>query len=267
MTPDPLEDPRAAAIEQLEKFGLSRYAAETFVALASLGTATAREVSEVSDVPRTRVYDAVDELHDRSLVDVLQSSPKQFWASSAETTSRRFEHELERRTGILRTALDELEPTERRSEQRGVWTVNGQQAVTERALEFFEDAEDRIVYMSVQDLLTEDLIDGLADAAERGVSIQLGGVSPDVEARIRDAIPGATTFESLWVWSDTSAGRLLMVDGRQTLVSALVNGADTAPGDPRMESAIWGAGESNSLVMVLRAIFAWRLEGVSQDDD
>jgi len=267
MTPDPLEDPRAAAVEQLEQFGLSTYAAKTFVALASLGTATAREVSEVSEVPRTRVYDAVDELHDRGLVDVLQSSPKRFWASSAETTSRTFENELEHRTGVLRTALSELEPTERRSEQRGVWTVDGQPAVTERVVEFFENAADDIVYMSVADLLTEDVIDALADAAERDVSIYLGGVSPDVQERIRDEIPGATTFESLWVWSDTSAGRLLMVDGQQTLVSALVNGSDASPADPRSETAIWGAGESNSLVVVLRAIFTWRLEEAETERD
>lgn len=94
MSSDPSEDPQAAAIEQLERFGLSNYAARTFVALSTLGRGTAREVSQVSEVPRTRVYDAIDELHDRGLVDVQNSSPKQFWAISAETASRTFEHEL-----------------------------------------------------------------------------------------------------------------------------------------------------------------------------
>lgn len=91
MDTDPLDDPRAAAIEQLEQFGLSAYAARTFVALVTLGTGTAKDVSQVSDVPRTRVYDAIDELHDRGLVDVQQSSPQEFWAISSETTGRKFE--------------------------------------------------------------------------------------------------------------------------------------------------------------------------------
>ena len=260
MSSYPSEDPRSVAIEQLERFGLSAYAARTFVALASLGTGTARDVSQVSEVPRTRVYDAIDELHDRGLVDILQSSPKQFWAISAETASRTFEHELQHRTEILRTALSELEPIERRAEQRGVWTVDGQAAVTERVLEFFAGADDEIVYMTVEDLLTEDLIEGLGEAAERDVSIKLAGVSTEVQERIQDEIPGATMFESLWIWSDTSAGRLMMVDGRKTLVSALVNGADASPSDPRSETAIWGEGNTNSLVVVLKAIFTWRLE-------
>ncbi|WP_224332194.1 TrmB family transcriptional regulator [Haloprofundus halobius] len=259
MSHDPIEDPQSVAIEQLERFGLSAYAARTFVALASLGTGTARDVSQVSEVPRTRVYDAIDELHDRGLVDILQSSPKRFWAISAETASRTFEHELEYRTKILQKALSELEPIERQAEQRGVWTVDGQTAVTERVLEFFASAEEEIVYMTVEDLLTDDLIDGLSEAADRGVSIKLAGVSSEVQEHIQDSIPGAIMFESLWVWSDTSAGRLMMVDGQKTLVSALVNGADASPSDPRSETAIWGEGETNSLVVVLKAIFTWRL--------
>ena len=113
--------------------------------------------------------------------------------------------------------------------------------------------------MTVEGLLTEDLIEGLGEAAERGVSIKLAGVSTEVQERIQDEIPGATMFESLWIWSDTSAGRLMMVDGRKTLVSALVNGAGASPSDPRSETAIWGEGETNSLVVVLKAIFTWRL--------
>jgi hypothetical protein len=67
-------------------------------------------------------------------------------------------------------------------------------------------------------------------------------------------------FESLWVWSDTAAGRLMMVDGQKTLVSALVNGVEADPSDSRSETAVWGEGNTNSLVVVLKAIFTWRLD-------
>lgn len=259
MDSDPETNPRSAAIEQLEQFGLSAYAAQTFVTLVALGTATAKEVSEASDVPRTRVYDAVDELHDRGLVDIQQSSPRQFWAVSSDTTGQKFEQEMDRRTSILRTALGEVEPAQPSTEQRGVWTVTGQPAVTERVVEFLDDADGEVVYMTVEDLLTEDIIAALSRAADRGVTIHLGGVSSDVKERIQREIPDAELFESLWVWSDTPAGRLMMVDETRTLVSVLTNGPDTDPADPRSETAIWGIGDRNSLVVVLRAIFTWKL--------
>ena len=262
MGTDPLEDPRSAAIEELEQLGLSAYAARTFVALVGLGEGTAREVSQVSEVPRTRVYDAVDELHERGLIDVQQSSPKRFWSISADTASRMFERELQQRTDVLRTALSEIYPIDHHVEQRGVWTVSGEPAVTDRVLDFLAEADDEIVYMTVDDLLTPELIGALKDATERGVSLKLGGVSESVREQITDEVDDVVTFESMWMWSDTPAGRLLMIDGRKILVSALVNGADASPTDPRSENVIWGAGETNSLVAVLKAIFTWRLEEI-----
>jgi len=144
----------------------------------------------VYEVPRTRVYDAIDELQDRGLVDVQQSSPKQFWAISAETASRTFEHEFQHRTEVFRTALSELEPVERRAEQRGVWTVDGQSAITERVRGVLRERRGRNRLHDCRGILTDDLIDMLSKAAERGVSIKLGGVSADVQERIQEDIPG-----------------------------------------------------------------------------
>jgi sugar-specific transcriptional regulator TrmB len=258
MSSDPSDEARSVAVEQLRQLGLSTYAARTFVALAGLGTGTAKDVSRVADVPRTRVYDAVEELQQQGLVDVQRSSPKEFWAVSAETAGRKFEQEWRRRTAALTAALDDLKAVDHREEQRGVWTVSGHEAVTDRVLEFFESADEEIVYMTVGELLTEEVVDALEAAADRGVAIRLAGVSPDVQDRIQDEVPGAELFESLWMWSDTPAGRLMMVDDEQTLVSVLANGSDED--GSRYETAIWGAGETNSLVIVLRGIFTWQLE-------
>ncbi|MUV61187.1 TrmB family transcriptional regulator [Halobacterium sp. CBA1126] len=260
MSFDTPEEARDVAIERLEQFGLSTYAARTFVALAGLGTGTAKDVSRVADVPRTRVYDAVDELQSHGLVDVQQSTPKEFWAISAATTGRKVEREWQYRADELQAALDELQPVEQSEEQRGVWTVSGRKTVTERVVEFCENAEDRIVYMTVEELLTGDVVDALEAAADRGVTIELAGVSPDVQERIQEGVPSADLFESLWMWSDTPAGRLMMVDGDTTLVSVLVDGENGQPTTPESETAIWGSGETNSLVVVLRAIFTWRLD-------
>lgn len=65
-------------MEQLQAFGLSTYAAQTFVALVSFGDGTAEDVSAISEVPRTRVYDAAAELHDHGLVDIHQSTLQRF---------------------------------------------------------------------------------------------------------------------------------------------------------------------------------------------
>ncbi|MFB9825943.1 hypothetical protein [Halobaculum roseum] len=72
------------------------------------------------------------------------------------------------------------------------------------------------------------------------VSCESPTAGADVQTRVHEEIPDAELFESLWIWSDTPAGWLSMVDGPRTLGSVLVNGANAAPTDPRSQTAIWG---------------------------
>lgn len=255
-------DPRAVAIEQLEALGLSTYAARTYVALARLGEGTATDVSEVADVPRTRVYDAAEELREEGLVDIQRADPRRFRTVSTETTGRRFERKYARRVELLTDALGAVSDAERTTEQDGVWTVTGRGTVTERVVEFVETAADEVVYMTVGELLTDEVAASLRAASGRGVDIRLGEMSGTAEDRLHEAVPEAGTFDSLWNWSDTPAGRVLMVDGERTLVSVLVPDDDGA--DARDETAIWGSGTTNSLVVVLRTLFTWQLDGTRE---
>ncbi len=152
---DPSEQARFTAVKQLKALGLSTDAARTLVALVSLGEGTAQDVNEATDVPRTRVSDAADELRNRGFVEVRQSSPKRYWAISTETAGRHFEQEYEHRVTALTAALDSLETTTRTTEQRGVWTVVGRDTVCERVVDFVSTGDDEVVYTTTEEGLTE----------------------------------------------------------------------------------------------------------------
>ena len=47
------------AVRVLNELGLKEYEARCFVGLSRLDTGTAKKLSELTDVPRTRVYDAI----------------------------------------------------------------------------------------------------------------------------------------------------------------------------------------------------------------
>ncbi|MFC7173527.1 TrmB family transcriptional regulator [Haloplanus litoreus] len=75
------------AVRTLRTFELTEYEAKCFVALTRLREGTAKEVSEVADVPRARIYDSMDALQDRGLVSVQESKPRRFRAVSPENRS------------------------------------------------------------------------------------------------------------------------------------------------------------------------------------
>ena len=253
--PDP-ELIEAQLVEQLKELGLTEYEAHTLVNLSRLGTGTAKDVASIGDVPRTRVYDAVDALHERGLVDIQYTSPRKFTVVSRETVIRKLEVERENTITEIAELLERLGPVEPQREQMGVWTVTGHDAVAQRVFEFVDGADEQIIYMTVDELLTDEHLEYLADAEERGVELYLAGISEDVQDRIQDEVPSAVMFDTLWEWEDTPAGSLLITDEETALVSVRTNGFGSGQLE---ETAIWGTGDSNSLVVVLRAIFTWRL--------
>jgi predicted transcriptional regulator len=257
MNSDPSDEPRAVAIEQLKAFGLSAYAAETFVTLVDLGTGTAKEVSRASDVPRTRVYDAVDELHEQGLVEVRHSSPQEFRAKSVETARQTFEEKVQRRIALMTEALQKLESRTISSVQYGVWTVEGQAKITEQVLEFVSTAQEEVVYATVDEVLNETVLDGLEAAVENDIDIRLSGLCGVAEDRLERAFPGFDLVDPPASWPGPPAGRLVMIDDRQTLVSVLAGSTETADG--WTETAVWGSGPTNSLSVVLQAIIGEQL--------
>ncbi|MFC7203017.1 TrmB family transcriptional regulator [Haloferax namakaokahaiae] len=239
------------AIDLLTELSLSDYEARTLVGLLRLGRGSAREVSDVVEVPRSRVYDAVESLHEMGLVDIRYGTPKEFIPVSRETTIRKFEVKYEDLTEELSTTLERLLPTELRTEQIGVWTVTGSDNVSRRIVEFVNDAQEEVVLMSKEALLTEEIVDALSRAEERGIDIYLAGINGEIQD-IDAVLPDSTVIEALWSWSGSHISRLLLVNDEVTLVSV----DRTRPDQKPVEVAIWGRGTKNNLVVVLRTIFA-----------
>jgi sugar-specific transcriptional regulator TrmB len=249
--------------EELDALGLKQYEARTLIALVQLGTATAKQIATVEEVPRTRVYDAAERLQEMGLVDVQYASPRKFAVISRESIVRKLETSHRNRIDRLGALLDALDTREPETEEFGTWTVTGRDAVAQRVYEFVDQAGTEVVYLTVDDLLSDEHIDHLRTAADRGVHIAIGGLSPESRERIQARIPDAEPFETLWEWSDPPAGSLLVTDNATALVSVRVEDGDGS----LKEIAIWGTGEHNSLVVVLRAIFTWRLERFDPADD
>ncbi|WP_290815373.1 helix-turn-helix domain-containing protein [Halovivax sp.] len=249
----------AEALDRLQDLGLSQYEAQTLLNLVRLGTGTTQDITRVNGVPRTRVYEATDRLHELGFIDIQYTTPRKFTVISEETIVRMLNIQRENTITELAECLEEIGPAQPQREQFGVWTVTGRDAVASRIDEFIADADEQLVFMTVDELLTDEHLDRLRAAEDRGVDIYLAGISDDVRDQLQVSVPSAELFETLWEWRETPAGSLLISDEETALVSALVNGSGDA--DEIEETAIWGAGDRNSLVIVLRAIFTWRLHG------
>jgi sugar-specific transcriptional regulator TrmB len=245
------------AVSVLQQLGLKEYEAKCFVGLSRLSTGTAKQLSEVTEVPRTRIYDAIRVLEAQGLVEIQHTSPKQFRAVSLDEALETLRDQYQDRVDRLDSLLSEMEAVEPDKEQpiQEVWSMTGAAAVENRTEQLLEGTTDEVVFViGHPSLLTDDLVETLNTINSR-CDLLVGTVTESLQEEVHAAIPGARTFVSGLEWlndtddSEVVIGRLLLVDRSSILVS-------TVEPDTGHEHAVFGEGFKNGLVIISRRLMS-----------
>jgi sugar-specific transcriptional regulator TrmB len=249
------------AIELLQQLGLKEYEAKSFVALARREHGTAKEISETSEVPRTRVYDAVRVLESKGLVETQHSKPQVFRTVSIDEAVNTLQTEYVERAELLRRALSGLEPTDEESSTdvtHEVWTLSGAQGITSRTQQLIEGATEEVVLVvGHESVFTDQLTDQLRKAQDRGVSVLIGTVDEQLRTEIQTTLPDVEVYVSGLDWLSqsplpddaTEISRLLLTDREAILVSSFTE-------DEGGEQGVFGRGFDNGLVAIVRRLMA-----------
>jgi sugar-specific transcriptional regulator TrmB len=253
------------AIELLQELGLKEYEAKSFVALARRQHGTAKDISETSEVPRTRVYDAIRVLESKGLVETQHSNPQVFRAVSIDEAVNTLQSEYVERTESLRDALSGLDPADDEQATEAtheVWALSGNQGIASRTHQLIEGAtEDLILVIGHESILTDQLVEQLQATHERGVTVLVGTVDEGLRAEAQDALSDVDVFVSGLAWlrgsplpSDTTEiSRLLLADREAILVSSFTG---TGEDGREHEQGVYGRGFDNGLVAIVRRLMA-----------
>jgi len=253
-------------VDLLQELGLKEYEARCLLALTKTSTSTAKEISEASEVPRTRVYDAIRVLQAKGLVEVQHSSPQEFRAVTVDeaiaTLRRKYETRLDALEGHLESLEAASEDEAGLDRVQEVWSLSGHEGIKSRTLERIEDADSEILLLVVDEsLLSQDIIDALNAAVDRGTNVIVGGFEPAIVETIGSAVPNARLFETQLDWlvgpdhtgSQVAIGRLLLVDQESVLVSSYYPGEEAS--DQR-EQAVYATGLGNGVVVLIRRLIS-----------
>ncbi len=250
------DDTIEEAIDVLQQLGLKEYEARCFVGLTRLSTGTAKRLAEITDVPRTRVYDAVRVLEAQGLVEVQHTNPQRFRAVSLEEATETLRDRYEDRVERLQTTLDEVDEVDEAEETpvQEVWSIADRTAVENRCEQLLGEADEEVVLVvGNRSVLTDALFESLGKL-DRGIDLLVGVLDDETRREIEDRLPSARTFVSGLEWLEadasesTSVGRLMLVDRSSILVSSIT--------DSGTEHAIFGGGFGNGLVVISRRLLA-----------
>jgi HTH-type transcriptional regulator, sugar sensing transcriptional regulator len=159
----------------LERSGLTQYEADAYLTLVELGSATAVEVAEQSDVPQARIYDVLRELESDGYVDLYQEGTLRAEASEPGAVIE----EITEQASLMHEAAEELEDRwqEPSNESHTVGVVKRFETVLTHVREAIENAAYEIE-VAVTFEQYERIRETLAAAYDRGVVVKISITSP-----------------------------------------------------------------------------------------
>jgi len=250
-------------------FDLNLYEAKVWTALLSRGVSTAGELSNISDVPRSRTYDILESLEKKGFIVMKIGKPIKFVALkpvevvervkrnlviNAQEKSKRLEElksddVLGELTSLFENGVKFVEP----SDLSG--SLRGRQNMYNHLDMMIRGAEKTITIATTADGLNrkmEALMPALERVKRRGVIIRIAAPITDGNVKI------ARTISKFAEVKDTSNksfnGRFAIVDSEQ-LMFMLTN--DTTV-HPNYDVAVWISTDFFAKVMEQMFELAWR---------
>lgn len=244
------------AVEALTKLGLTEYEAKCYVALARVPEGSAKEISQLAEVPRARVYDVVEKLHEQGLVDIQESEPRQFKAIPRDRALDVLRQNYTAHVEAADAALEQLE-TAKSPEERGIWAVANAEHVTERVVALLEDAEDHVHFVVADESVLEAAaLDKLSTMSDDGLTAVVEVPTEEVGERVRETVPDATVLLSDDLQTQRQVvekwpGQLLLVDEQAVLASGVAE--SDLPMIPN-ETAVWTSGRDHGFATWIREL-------------
>jgi HTH-type transcriptional regulator, sugar sensing transcriptional regulator len=229
-------------------FDLNLYEVKVWTALLSRGTSTAGELSNISDVPRSRTYDILESLEKKGFIVMKLGKPIKFVALKPEEVVERVKKNLVKDAQERTKRLDSLKEDEVLEELNGLFTngvkfveptelsgsLRGRQNLHNHMDMLIRAAEKTITIVTTRGGLNrklEFLMPSLNECKKRGVKIRIAAPIDKNNINI------AKEFKAVGEIRDMQNinARFLIIDGEQIMFMLL----DDEKFHPNYDIGVW----------------------------
>ena len=217
-------------LQTLNSLGLTEYQAKAYTALLTPKVATAEEVSRLSGVPRSKVYQVLMDLQKQGWIKVQKGRPLKFRPKDPRAVvaskMERFTKDIETVKGEL-TDIYDKEGKESISPAR---VLQGRQLVLEEELNLLQGAQNEVVLEGAlyfpEEL--EAIIPRLHRLHERGIGVKVTAMARvTVDGRSLDVKDAFASIDCEKIFRETGLLKKVIVDNRECLMVF----ADSKKGD------------------------------------
>ncbi len=235
-------------LNKLKDFGLNSYEAKIWVALLSRGVSSAGELSDISNVPRSRAYDVLESLEKKGFIIMKIGKPIKYIAVKPLEVVERVKKAIQEQANVQAELLDEVKTDDVFTQLESLYT-NGVEIIEPSELaaslrdrvnvynnlnKMINDAQETIELMTTEEGLirkSEAMRKTLEKAKKRGVKIRIAAPITKKSA------PAAEKLRQFGEVKDISSvrARFCIVDGKEITFSLM----DDEKSVPAYDVGIW----------------------------
>lgn len=177
-------------LDKLEDIGLNMYERKIYSALLGRGVSTAGELSEMTNVPRSRAYDVLESLAEKGFVVIKSSKPMEYVSIPPEQAIENIKKQHQKDLEEKLDKLEDFKSSEAVEELEGLYdqgvelvdpaemsgSLKGNHQIHQHMGTMFQDAEHSIKIMTSEEGLNdihENHSDLLKEAKDKGVNVQV----------------------------------------------------------------------------------------------
>ena len=169
----------ARLFDNLKQLGFNEYEARVYVEmLHQIDPLTAYEIGKLSGVPRSKVYEVVDNLRRKQFVVQIEDNPKKYLPVDPEEVFSSIEKSFRTSVNFIKEELNHLERGETIDY---IFNIFGKETIIERSKQMIRSASSSIL-IAVDRLMLDVLYKELESAERSGIelSIVLYGKREDI---------------------------------------------------------------------------------------
>ncbi|WP_236950988.1 TrmB family transcriptional regulator [Methanobacterium subterraneum] len=134
-------------LEALKTLGLTDYETRTYVALNSIISGTATEISQASQVPRSRIYNILKSLDNKGFLEIGKGKPLTFTVIPPHEVFKRNKNEIKKKMERAESELNVLYESQIPNVPAPIWILHGPDKIVNKELEIISRAKESLFIM------------------------------------------------------------------------------------------------------------------------
>ncbi|PUA34197.1 MAG: hypothetical protein B9J98_00985 [Candidatus Terraquivivens tikiterensis] len=133
----------------MQSFGLTDYEIRAYIPLIQMGPLTASELSNVAEIPYSKIYEVLGSLEEKGWVEVEGGRPARYHAKSpvtaVETMRLKLEERLQQNGEIIISELMPIFENRWAKERPDIWILRGEQNILAKLRELISNCERELL--------------------------------------------------------------------------------------------------------------------------